>query len=49
MKGYWWKHFNRCPPWAHRWRVTRVSVPMFDPSARGILKECLDCEKVIAK
>ncbi len=40
---------GRCLPWRHVWRVVRVSVPWFDPGAKGILKECLRCPKMVAK
>jgi hypothetical protein len=40
---------GRCLPWQHRWRVTRVTVPAFDPNAKGVLKVCYDCPKVVAK
>lgn len=40
---------KRCFPFTHRWRVRRVSVPLFDPGAKGELWTCLKCEKVKAK
>jgi len=45
----------RLAVWLHRKRnaghhslLRRVSVPSFDPSARGILIRCSGCEKVWA-
>lgn len=37
-----------CKPFTHRWNVTRVSVPAFDPSAKGELWRCQNCDKVRA-
>lgn len=31
-----------------RYRYSRVSVPMFDPGARGVLVRCGGCDKVWA-
>lgn len=39
---------GRCWPWAHDWDVRYVSVPLFDLSAKGILKRCRRCPKVRA-
>lgn len=40
---------RRCWPWRHDWDVRRVSVPLFDPNAQGILKTCRQCGKVVAR
>jgi hypothetical protein len=40
---------KRCLPWKHDWDVGRVSVPVCDVSARGIIKRCTKCPKVVAK
>jgi hypothetical protein len=41
---------KRCLPWRHDWDVVRgLTVPLFDPSAKGILKTCRRCGKVVAK
>jgi hypothetical protein len=40
---------GNCLPWAHVWHVVRVSIPSWDISARGELKTCLRCGKVVAK
>ena len=40
---------SRCWPFRHDWIVKRVSVPLFDISAKGILKTCRKCGKVVAK
>lgn len=40
---------KRCLPWRHKWVVTRVSVPMFDPWAKGELRRCERCRVVKAK
>jgi hypothetical protein len=38
-----------CLPWAHEWDVVRVSVPLWDISARGELRTCVRCGKVSAR
>jgi hypothetical protein len=40
---------KHCWPWQHDWDVRRVSPPLWDISARGILKTCRNCPKVVAK
>ena len=40
---------GNCLPWNHQWHVQRVSVPLWDPSARGELKTCVYCGKVVAR
>jgi hypothetical protein len=41
-------HTDYCWPWQHNWTVTRVSVPMWDPWAKGELWRCGKCPKVRA-
>jgi hypothetical protein len=38
-----------CLPWAHDWTVTKVTAPLWDPSAKGILKRCKTCGKTVAQ
>jgi hypothetical protein len=38
-----------CLPWAHEWDVVRVSMPLWDMSARGELNTCVRCGKVVAR
>lgn len=41
----WW-HRKTNP--GHHSRLRRVTVPMFDPSARGILIRCSGCDRMWA-
>lgn len=40
---------GRCLPFRHDWKITRVSAPLWDPWARGILKRCRKCPAIRAK
>jgi hypothetical protein len=40
---------GHCLPWKHEWDVRRVSVPLWDISAKGELKTCIYCGKVVAR
>jgi hypothetical protein len=38
-----------CLPFRHDWLVKKVTAPMFDFGAQGILKKCRRCGKLVAK
>ena len=43
------KRTRRCWPWRHDWNVRKITVPMWDPWSRGVLKTCRKCSAAVVK